>query len=143
MTFLKLEKPPKGVREMPAKIANEMIGILETVVMRGGTGSRARVRGYMVGGKTGTAYIAGPNGYYKNRYTASFVGMAPATDPRLVVAVVIRDPQGRSHFGAIVSAPAFAKVMAGALRMMNVAPDNLAGQGILRPGGGQQNANRT
>ena len=144
VTFLKSNKPPEGIREIPVKIANEMIGILETVVMRGGTGTRARVPGYMVGGKTGTAYIAGgPTGYYKNRYMASFVGIAPATDPRLVIAVVIRDPKGRSHFGAIVSAPAFAKVMAGALRMMNIAPDNLAGQDILRPGGGQKNANRT
>ena len=111
LTFLKRSK-------------SEVVNMLKTVVSKGGTGWRARVRGYQVAGKTGTAYIAGPHGYDKNKFIASFVGIAPASKPRLVVAVVIRDPQGQ-HFGGIVAAPVFSKVMSGALRYLKIMPDNL------------------
>ncbi len=125
VTFLKIKTPPKGVREMKASIAHTLLHMLESVVQKGGTGTRARVPGYRVAGKTGTAYIAGPHGYEKNHYIASFVGIAPVSDPRLVVAVVVRDPQGQ-HFGGLVAAPVFAKVMGGALRLMNISPDSLS-----------------
>ncbi len=134
VTFLKVKQPPKGVRIIPAKIAKTVMKMLETVEQKGGTGTRARVPGYEVAGKTGTAYIAGPKGYYKHRYTSSFVGIAPVSEPRLVVAVVIRDPKGQ-HFGGIVSAPVFAKVMGGALRLLDVPPDNLqASRGEVKKG---------
>ena len=95
--------------------------MLESVVQKGGTGWRAHVANYRAAGKTGTAYIAAKRGYDKKRFIASFVGLAPVENPRLVVAVVVRDPQ-EQHFGGIVAAPVFAKVMSGALRLLAVPP---------------------
>lgn len=125
--FLKaspLDKP-KGVRVLPADISHTVLDMLEDVVMYG-TGRRAQIFGYRVGGKTGTAYIAGPHGYDKTRYTSSFVGIAPISNPRLVIAVIIRDPHGQS-FGALVAAPVFARVMDAALRLLDIPPDNISG----------------
>ncbi len=124
VTFLKLDQPPAaGPQVLPQKVAHEIVKMLETVVQKGGTGTLAAIAGYQVSGKTGTAYIAGgPNGYYKNRYMSSFVGMAPASDPQFVVAVVIRDPK-KNHFGGMVAAPVFRQVMSGTLRFYDVAPD--------------------
>ena len=124
LTFMRQSKPVKGTQVLSGKVADEVVNMLKTVVSREGTGWRARVSGYTVAGKTGTAYIAGPSGYDKHKFVASFVGIAPASRPRLVVAVVIRDPQ-QQHFGGVVAAPVFAKVMAGALRFMKIKPDNM------------------
>jgi cell division protein FtsI (penicillin-binding protein 3) len=120
-TFIKSNKIPSGTRVMSAKIAHEMLNMLESVVKFGGTGTRAQIPGYTVAGKTGTAYIAGSHGYNKDRHVASFVGFAPAENPRFVVAVVIKDPQGQD-FGGLVAAPAFVHVMARALRIYGVPP---------------------
>ena len=98
--------------------------MLEGVTQPGGTGTRATVRGYRVAGKTGTAYMVGPNGYDQNRYVSSFVGLAPVSNPRWVVAVVVHEPQGK-HFGAEVAAPIFSKIMGDTLRLLNVPPDSL------------------
>jgi cell division protein FtsI (penicillin-binding protein 3) len=125
VTFLSQDKIPVGQRIIPEKTAKTLTTMLESVVAPGGTGTRARVAHYWVAGKTGTAYIAGPKGYDKHRYLANFVGFAPATRPELAVAVVVRDPKGQ-HFGGLVAAPVFSKVMAGALRILNIAPDHLA-----------------
>ena len=126
VTFLKRDAVPAGQQVMAPNIAQEMLVMLESVLQPGGTGTLARVQGYRIAGKTGTAYIAGgPKGYYKDRYVASFVGIAPETNPQFVVAVIIHNPQG-GHFGAIVAAPAFAKIMGGALRLLNIAPDGSA-----------------
>jgi len=124
VSFVKVSDPAEGVRVLRSDVAHEVVKMLESVVQKGGTGTRAHIKGYRVAGKTGTAYIATSKGYDKHRYVSSFVGMAPASDPRLVVAVVIRDPKGQ-HFGGVVSAPVFAKVMGGALRAMDIAPDDL------------------
>ncbi len=127
VTFLKAAEKAlkgKGNRVIKAAVAKEVMTMLEMVVEPGGTGTRAAINGYTVAGKTGTANIAGLHGYDKDRYIASFVGMAPASNPRLVVAVIIRDPK-KQHFGGLVAAPAFAQVMSGALRFWNVPPDNL------------------
>ena len=70
------------------------------------------------------AEMARLHGYYRHHYVSSFVGMAPASHPRLVVAVVVRDPKGQ-HFGAMVAAPVFSKVMSGALRLLDIPPDNI------------------
>ncbi len=124
VTFLKRRKAVDGRQVMPVKIANTVTNMLQQVVEDGGTGRRAKVHGYHVAGKTGTAYVAGAKGYDKKKYVSSFVGFAPTTNPKLVVAIVIFEPKGQ-HFGAVVAAPAFAKVMAGGLRLLNVSPDNL------------------
>lgn len=121
MTFLKVDHPPEGKRVLPEKVANSIVKMLQMVLQSGGTGTQARIPGYTVAGKTGTAYIAGPNGYDKLHYMSSFIGMAPAENPQIVVAVVIRDPRGE-HFGGLVAAPAFAKVMGGALRLLDIPP---------------------
>lgn len=128
ITFIKQDTPPKGTRVIPAKIADEVDQMLQSVVTgKRGTGGLAAVPGYTVAGKTGTAYIAGPNGYDKKKYIGDFVGFAPASNPRIVIAVIIRDPKNKRnlHFGGEVAAPVFSKVMSATLRLLNVAPDNV------------------
>ncbi|MBA2653968.1 MAG: penicillin-binding protein 2 [Gammaproteobacteria bacterium] len=127
ISLLKVDKVPAGRQVLERKIAEQMITMLEAVV-QGGTGSLAKVPGFRVAGKTGTANIAGKNGYDKQHYVSSFVGIAPVSNPRLVVAVVIKDPRGEQHLGGMVAAPIFSKVMSGALRLMNVAPDDLTNE---------------
>ena len=97
--------------------------MLETVTGPEGTGKAARVKNYRVSGKTGTSRKASAAGY-ASRYIATFAGFAPSSDPRLVGVVVINDPSGDQYFGGLVAAPLFSTVMAGALRMMNVPPDD-------------------
>jgi cell division protein FtsI (penicillin-binding protein 3) len=96
--------------------------MLEMAVQPEGTAPKARVPGYRVGGKTGTAYKV-EGGVYAKKYVASFVGVAPISEPRLVVAVMIDEPGGRSHYGGDVAGPAFSQIMGGALRTMGVPPD--------------------
>lgn len=124
LSLLKISQMPAGVRVLPANIAAQMLLLLEQVVQPGDhhTGTRAQVPGYRIGGKTGTSYIAGPHGYDRHNYNSSFVGIAPLSNPRLVIAVYIRQPHG-GHMGAVVSAPVFAQVMSDALRILNILPD--------------------
>lgn len=96
--------------------------MLELAVQVGGTAPKAQVAGYRVAGKTGTAYkIEG--GQYVRKYIASFVGFAPASDPRLIVAVMIDEPTSRAHFGGDVAGPVFSAVMGGSLRTLGILPD--------------------
>ena len=102
--------------------AREVRAMLEMAVQPGGTAPKAQIPGYRVGGKTGTAYkIEG--GQYVRKYVASFVGLAPVSDPRLIVAVMIDEPSSGAHYGGDVAGPVFARVMSGALRTLGVAPD--------------------
>ena len=110
-------------RVMSSRTANQLLHMMEKVVQKNGTGRRARISGYRVAGKTGTAYLAGAHGYSGYHYVASFVGIAPVSRPRLIVAVVLRDPKGQ-HFGGIVAAPLFSEVMKECLRLLNVPPDS-------------------
>lgn len=127
ITFLKTNGiAPAGEKVLDPKVAKDMLDMLQEVLTTG-TGQRGRVSGYHIAGKTGTAYIANAHGYEKNSYYSDFVGIAPATAPRLVVVVVIKKPQGE-HFAALVAAPAFANIMDGALRILNVPPDDLVSQ---------------
>lgn len=123
VSLLKVTAPPKGEQVIDPKIAGEVLKMLQQVLEKGGTGHAARVAGYQVAGKTGTAWRVGRHGYEKHRYTSSFVGIAPASRPRLVVAVVIHDPGGKQYFGGAVSGPVFEKVMQGALRILAIPPD--------------------
>jgi len=88
-----------------------------------GTAPKSRVAGYEIAGKTGTARKVGPNGYDENRHVAFFAGLAPAVDPRVVVIVVIDEPQGDKIGGGEVAGPVFARVVARALRVLNVEPE--------------------
>ena len=103
--------------------------MLEAVVLEGGTGTRAQIAGYKVAGKTGTVKKAVAGGYSEDRYIAVFAGIAPASQPRLAMVVTINEPRGDTYYGGEVAAPVFSKVMAGALRMMGVPPDDVS----LRP----------
>lgn len=131
ISLLKVDVPPKGERVMDEKRAREMLTLLESVVQKGGTAEAASVPGYRVAGKTGTARQAGEHGYQAHRYTSSFVGIAPLTNPRVVVAVVIHDPQGRQYYGGEVSGPVFSKIMEGTLRILDVPPDNLSCENMV------------
>ncbi|MDR2625049.1 MAG: penicillin-binding protein 2 [Zoogloeaceae bacterium] len=115
--------PPRGVPVFSSQTAREMRAMLEMAVRPGGTAPRAQVPGYRVGGKTGTAYKIEGMDYARDRYVASFVGIAPMSAPRLVVAVMIDEPSAGQHYGGTVAAPVFARITAGALRTLGVAPD--------------------
>lgn len=125
VTFIKIDQPPTGNQVIAPSVADKVIEMMKSVVNKGGTGTLAEIPDYQVAGKTGTAYIAGPNGYDRHKYMASFIGVAPASDPKLVVAVVIRDPK-LQHFGGLVAAPVFSKVMSAALRILDIPPDGIA-----------------
>ncbi|MGD8938205.1 MAG: penicillin-binding transpeptidase domain-containing protein [Gammaproteobacteria bacterium] len=112
-------------RIFSARTARQVKSMLEMVVQEGGTGTKAKVPGYRVAGKTGTVRKVGANGYEDGAYLAVFAGMAPASKPRLVMVVMIDDPQGKAYYGGLVAAPVFSKVMAGALRILDVPPDDL------------------
>jgi stage V sporulation protein D (sporulation-specific penicillin-binding protein) len=89
----------------------------------GATGNAAAIPGYSVAGKTGTAQVPGPHGYTTGKYVASFVGMVPVKNPRLVVLVVVNEPT-RGIFGGTVAAPAFAEIAKFDLQYLGVAPDH-------------------
>lgn len=132
VSFLKLEAPPQGERVMSATVARQVRAMLEEVVGPEGTGGNARVSGYRVAGKTGTVRKSIAGGYAEDRYISLFSGMAPASRPRLVLAVVINEPSNGDYYGGAVAAPVFSKVMAGALRLLDLPPDDLQ-QSVQRP----------
>ncbi len=105
------------------RLARQMREILEGVTADDGTGRRARVEGYRVGGKTGTAHKAAVGGYADDRYLALFAGMAPIVEPRLVTVVLINEPKGDHYHGGAVAAPIFSAVTSAALRLLNITPD--------------------
>lgn len=126
VSVLKKTGPQKYRQVIPESIANDVLSMLEAVVEKGGTGRRARIKGYRVAGKTGTSRIAVRDGYAKDRHIASFVGIAPVSKPKLIVAVVIREPRQKSYYATVVAAPLFAKVMAGALSVEGILPDKMS-----------------
>jgi cell division protein FtsI (penicillin-binding protein 3) len=124
LSLQRLESVPAvGQRIYSQQTAREVRSMLELVVLPGGTAPRAQVPGYRVAGKTGTAHKL-EGGVYANKYVASFVGLAPASDPRLIVAVMVDEPSGGKYYGGDVAAPVFASVMASALRNLGVPPDD-------------------
>jgi len=134
VSLLKLKDVPVGTQVFSAKTANAVKDMLELVVLPGGTALRAQVLGYRVAGKTGTTHKLGDHGYEKNKYVGSFVGMAPASNPRLIMAVMIDDPSSGEYFGGTVAAPVFSAVMADALRMLSV-PQDAPNNNVVIPSG--------
>ena len=124
LTLIRSDEPPvHGARVFSQETAREIRTMLEMAVQPEGTAPKARVPGYRVGGKTGTAYkIEG--GQYVRKYIASFVGLAPIGDPRLVVAVMIDEPTGGAHYGGDVAGPVFSQIMGGSLRTLGIPPDD-------------------
>ena len=124
LSFLKREPQEiMGVRVFSPGVAREVRAMMETVTQEGGTGMRTRVPGYRVAGKTGTAHKLVDGRYAPDRYLSSFVGMAPASNPRLIIGVVIDEPSGGVYYGGSVAGPVFAQVMAASLRQLALPPD--------------------
>jgi cell division protein FtsI (penicillin-binding protein 3) len=126
VSFIKVNGPIAGRRVIPESIAKSLIPMMETVVTQEGTALRAAVPGYRVAGKTGTAHKAERGVYSSDQYMSLFVGMAPASHPRIVTAVIIDTPRKGGYFGGIAAAPVFSRSMAETLRLMNVDPDRSA-----------------
>jgi len=122
VSLLKLDAPAVGKKVFSDGTARALRDMLETVVQSGGTAPLAQVAGYRVAGKTGTAHKL-EGGRYINRYVASFVGFAPASNPRLIVAVMIDEPDNGQYYGGLVAAPVFSKVTGAALHALNVPHD--------------------
>jgi cell division protein FtsI (penicillin-binding protein 3) len=132
LTLVKREPPMESRRVIKPQTARAVRAMLELAVQPGGTAPRAQIAGYRVGGKTGTAHkLEGHR--YTNKYISSFVGFAPASNPRLIVAVMIDEPSAGQHYGGTVAAPVFSTVMAGALRLLAVAPDAPLSNIVLPP----------
>ncbi|HQY27246.1 MAG TPA: penicillin-binding protein 2 [Burkholderiaceae bacterium] len=122
LTMFKVDSLPEGQRVVGAKTARAVRHMLELAAGPGGTAPQAQIAGYRVAGKTGTAHKR-ENGKYVNKYLASFVGFAPASDPRVVVAVMVDEPSAGKYYGGQVAAPVFARIVGDALRTLRVPPD--------------------
>jgi len=125
LSFHKVSTPVSGRRVLSRKVADQVLAMLELAVKKGGTGRQAVVNGYRIAGKTGTVHKSTVGGYSEDRYLSLFAGIAPVSDPRLVMVVIIDEPSGQQHYGGQVAAPIFSKVMTSALRLFNINPDNL------------------
>ncbi|MGY4826036.1 peptidoglycan D,D-transpeptidase FtsI family protein [Stutzerimonas chloritidismutans] len=127
LSLLRLDRIQDGVQVIDKEISGIVLQMLRAVVEEeGGGGARAKVPGYHVGGKSGTAKkISGTGGYTKDAYRSFFAGVAPLSNPRIAAVIVVDEPSKGQYYGGLVAAPVFGKVMARALRLMNVAPDNL------------------
>ncbi|MFN7087370.1 MAG: peptidoglycan D,D-transpeptidase FtsI family protein, partial [Burkholderiales bacterium] len=123
VTLLKRDAAVAGTAVIAPATAHAVRKMLEMAVQPGGTAPRAQVTGYRVAGKTGTAHKLGGKGYAPDKYVSAFVGFAPASNPRLIVAVMIDEPSAGQYYGGTVAAPVFSQVTAGALRLLGVAPD--------------------
>jgi cell division protein FtsI (penicillin-binding protein 3) len=132
LTLVKTGAAVSGEKVLSAETARAVRAMLEASVQPSATGPRARIMGWRVAGKTGTAHKQENGGYAPDKYLSSFVGFAPVSAPRLVVAVMIDEPSAGQHYGGAVAAPVFAQVMQGALRLLDVphdAPLELPGEG--------------
>ena len=140
VSLLKLQEAPVGVQVFSARTAQSMKDMLEMVVLPGGTALKAQVLGYRIAGKTGTTHKLGPHGYEKNKYVASFVGIAPASNPRLIMAVMIDEPNiaNDQYYGGVAAAPVFSSVMADTLRLLAI-PQDAPYRNVVIPSGASDN----
>jgi len=125
VSFQQIEQAPLGHRVFATDIMNNVVTMMEGVVSAEGTARRAAVENYTVAGKTGTVKKATSGGYADDRYLSLFAGLIPASNPRLSMVVMVDDPQGDEYYGGLVAAPVFAEVMTGAMRLLNITPDDL------------------
>lgn len=123
VTFLKQNALPKGEQVIDPEVARQTLKMLASVVEQG-SGARAKVVGYRIAGKTGTARKVSANGgYLENNHIAVFAGLAPVSNPRFAIVVMIDDPKGAEYYGSQIAAPVFSRIAAGALRLFNIPPD--------------------
>ncbi|HSZ09691.1 MAG TPA: penicillin-binding transpeptidase domain-containing protein, partial [Steroidobacteraceae bacterium] len=131
ISFERVTGPVHGERVMDPKVAHDLVQLMEQVVEKGGTATRASLIGYQVSGKTGTAFKSIAGGYSTDKIMAVFAGLVPASHPKLATVVVIDEPSrdlqemGTLAQGGTVAAPVFSSVMAGTLRLMDIPPDDL------------------
>ncbi|MCE0555751.1 penicillin-binding transpeptidase domain-containing protein [Motilimonas cestriensis] len=123
LSIIKRDEKPQGEQVIPRETALQVVSMLESVTKLGGTGTQAQVEGYRVAGKTGTSRKAVAGGYGDD-YVAVFAGVAPVSNPKLAIAVIVNEPKGDRYYGGDVAAPVFAEVMDGSLQLLNVAPDD-------------------
>ena len=136
LTLTRRDAAPETRRVLKPETARAVRAMLELAVQPGGTAPRAQIAGYRVGGKTGTAHKL-EGRHYTNKYISSFVGFAPVSDPRLIVAVMIDEPSAGQYYGGAVAAPVFNQVMTGALRVLSVGPDAPVDNVVLPPPGAE------
>jgi len=110
------------------KVANKMLEMLIAVTQKGGTAPKAALDGYHVAGKTGTVHKTKAGGYEKSEYLSLFVGIVPATNPKYIMATVVKQPSRGLYFGGLVAAPIFKTVMEDVLRLKNIPPDKIVHQ---------------
>lgn len=125
LSIIKLNSPVLGHQVFPESLVRTVVEMMESVALPGGGGCQAAVKGYRVAVKTGTVRKLGVHGKYINKYIAYTAGIAPASNPKFALVVVINDPQNGHYYGGTVSAPVFSIVMENALKMMHVSPDSL------------------
>ena len=123
VNVVRQDSPAEERRVFEKTTSSQVVRMMETVTDDTGTAPKARVSGYRVAGKTGTARKVGADGYDDERHVAIFAGMAPASSSKVVLVVVINEPQGLSRGGGEVAAPVFGRVMARSLRLLGVEPD--------------------
>jgi cell division protein FtsI (penicillin-binding protein 3) len=129
ITLVATDRPPENVRVMDAQLTAKVRSMLKTAASDQGTGSRAMIDGYSVGGKTGTLHkVKAGGGYDQHRYMSAFAGLAPVDEPRLVTIVVIDEPRDGDYFGGLVAAPVFSEVTGSALRLLQVTPDAMSAE---------------
>lgn len=130
VSFARISQSENETKVLSVKHAKQIRKMLEAVVSENGTGYLAAVSGYRIAGKTGTVKKASAGGYSDDRYVAVFAGMAPISHPQLAMVVTINEPKGDVYYGGKVAAPVFSKVMSGALRLMDIAPDNILDKSV-------------
>ncbi|MDM7950780.1 penicillin-binding protein 2 [Hydrogenophaga sp.] len=123
VSMLKTDAPAVGVRVFSAENAQAVRKMLEMATASGGTAPQAQTMGYSVGGKTGTARKQEGKGYAENKYRSFFVGLAPVDQPRIVVAVMVDEPNNGVYYGGLVAAPVFSETVQQTLRILGVQPD--------------------
>jgi cell division protein FtsI (penicillin-binding protein 3) len=134
LSIVKSEQPVESERVISEEASRQVLHMLESVLQEGGTARKAAVPGYRVAGKTGTTRKAIANGYGEE-YVNIFAGVAPVSDPQLAVVILINEPKGDAYYAGDTAAPVFAKVMAGSLQMLNVAPDDKTVSSLVAVGG--------
>lgn len=123
LSLIRQQGESEGEQVFDSDISKSLRKAMRAVVEKGGTGTRAAVPLYNVGGKSGTVHRVGQSGYEKSEYRALFAGVAPADAPRIAMVVVIDSPAGQEYYGGEVAAPVFSRVIDGAMRLLNVEPD--------------------
>lgn len=125
ISFMKRTDKPMGRRVYSTDVMKQVVSMMEGVVSVGGTATRAAVENYRVAGKSGTVKKANRGGYTDKQYLSLFAGIIPVSNPRLAMVIMINDPSGEDYYGGLVAGPIFSKVMTGAMRLLNIAPDDL------------------